>query len=71
MVLFQMGIGFFGHHAAPRRPVDHADLKEIGLVDILEVHNLFADGRGHRFQADRPAVKALDDGAQIANIDII
>jgi hypothetical protein len=71
MGFFQVLVSFFGGGAAPGGAIDHANHQQIGLINVFEIRDFFADGRGDGFEADGPAMETFDDGRQVFDIDII
>ena len=58
-------------NASSRRALQEPDLQEVGLVDIFNRVDFFAEDGRNRVHTDRPTVKALDDRAKQLPVDVI
>ena len=66
-----MFISFLGSYSSSCRTVDKADLDQIRFIDIFQRGRFLTDGIGQRIQADRAALEAVNDAAQITDIHFI
>ncbi len=66
-----MLVGEPGRDPPARRAVDKTKLQQVRLVNIHDRIGFLADRGGDGFQADRPALEFLDDGAQHAAVDVV
>src|ERR687896_1357946 len=57
------------HNPPPRRPLDEAELEEVGLVDVLDRVGLLAEGDRQRGEADGTAVELVEDGPEKLAVD--
>ena len=67
----EVAVRLLGRDPSPGRAVDEADHDEVGLVDVLEVRDLFPDRGGDGLEAHRPSAVALDDGLEVADVDVV
>ena len=58
-------------HASSRRPVEKAELKQVGLDDVHDRVRLFADRGGDGFEAYGPALELANDHFEHATVDLV
>lgn len=64
-----MCVSGWGDASAAGRSVNKAELKKERLVNVLDSDAFFADECGKRFETDRTAVKAFDDGGKETSVN--
>ncbi len=66
-----MGVGFGRNHAATGGALEHADLHEVGFVDVFDGSGFFGAQGGQGGEADGAAGVMLDDGGEELAVGIV
>ncbi len=66
-----MLVGQAGGHPAPGRPLQEAQLKQVGLIDIHDGIRLLGDGGGDGLQPHRSPLKLFNNGQEHLPVNLV